>query len=275
MKAVTPLGSRERPLSIVVLGNSMTFKQIPDRVPGAEGSYGEVLRNRLADAGIAATLHLEGRWFEFINAGLERYEPSVRAHAPDVLIIQYGLNESQPYLTPIWLLRHFITDHKTASRTALWYREHLSPRVWRKVRAYRRHLAPRIGTRTWQMHPDRFTAKLTSIIRQARAEFAPLVLVMDIAPPGPLLTHYLPGQEQRHRIYQDAIQRTVAAFGSDDVRLLQTEPMVNRHGFPAALPDGMHFSALGHLEVGEACAAEVIGWLDRPAEREWSCQHAS
>ena len=134
MKAVTALGSRERPLSIVVLGNSMTFKQLPERQvsdPNASGSYGEVLRDRLADAGIAANLHLEGRWFEFVQAGLRRYEASVRAHVPDVLIIQYGLNESQPYLTPIWLLRHFITDHKTASRSSAWYRERVAKHVWR------------------------------------------------------------------------------------------------------------------------------------------------
>ena len=93
------LGSPERPLSIVVLGNSMTFTQLPHRDPGV-GTYGEVLRDQLAAAGVAANLHLEGRWFEFVHAGLRRYEPSVRAHVPDVLIIQYGLNESQPYLVP-------------------------------------------------------------------------------------------------------------------------------------------------------------------------------
>ena len=254
------LGSAERPLSIVVLGNSMTFTQLPHRDPDV-GTFGEVLRDRLAGAGVASTLHLEGRWFEFIQAGLRRYEPSVRAHVPDVLIIQYGLNESQPWLVPIWTLRHFITDHKTASRSALWYREHVSKRVWKQIRSARRAASPRVGTRTWQVHPDRFTRKLVSIIKQARKEFLPLVLVLDIAPPGPLLTHYLPGQEERHRIYQDVIERAVAGFQDREIRLVRTEPMVRRLGFSTALPDGMHFSPRGHQEVGDLLASEVFGWL--------------
>jgi lysophospholipase L1-like esterase len=255
-----PLGTPERPLSIVVLGNSMTFTQLPHRDP-ATGTYGEVLRDRLSDAGIAANLHLEGRWFEFIQAGLRRYEPSVRAHVPDVLVIQYGLNESQPYLVPIWLLRHFITDHKTASKAALWYRRHVSKRLWKKVRTARRAVSPAVGTRTWQVTPDRFTRKLVSIIKQARKEFRPLVLVLDVAPPGPLLTHYLPGQDERHRIYQDVIERAVTGFDDPEIRLVRTEPMVHRLGFPEALPDGMHFSPLGHQEVGDLLAGEVFGWL--------------
>lgn len=261
MRAVKPLGTSQRPLSIVVLGNSMTFTQLPHRDPGI-GTYGEVLRDRLAEAGVASTLHLEGRWFEFIQAGLRRYEPSVRAHVPDVLIIQYGLNESQPYLVPIWLLRHFITDHKTAARSALWYREHVSERIWKRLRSARRAASPVVGTRTWQVHPDRFTRKLVSIIKQARKEFRPLVLVMDIAPPGPLLTHYLPGQEERHRIYQDVIERAVAGFDDPEIRMVRTEPMVRRLGFPRTLPDGMHFSPEGHREVGELMAADVLGWLE-------------
>ena len=34
---------------------------------------------------------------------------------------------------------------------------------------------------------------------------AGLVLVLDVAPPGPVLTHFLPGQEVRHRQYQELL----------------------------------------------------------------------
>ena len=83
-----------------------------------------------------------------------------------------------------------------------------------------------VGTRTWQVTPERFTRKLVSIIKQARKEFRPLVLVLDIAPPGPLLTHYLPGQDERHRIYQGVIERAVSGFDDPDIRMIRTEPMV-------------------------------------------------
>lgn len=258
-----PLG---RPLSVVVIGNSLTFDQVPPRNTHLEGTYGEVLREELAAIGVPVELHLEGRWFEFVSSGLRRYEQSVRAHVPDVVIVQYGLNESQPYLFPIWGLRHFITDHKSACRFSLGYRRHVVTPVWRRVRAMRRFLSPIVGTRTWQMTPERFRGKMSSLIGKARREFRPLVLVMDVAPPGPLLTHFLPGQQERHRIYQQVVEELVAGFGDPDVRLVRTEPVVRAVGFEAALPDGMHFSVLGHRLVGELLTAEVVDWLGQRSD---------
>jgi lysophospholipase L1-like esterase len=244
----------------------LTFDQVPPRTTHAEGTYGEVLRDELGAAGVPVTLHLEGRWFDFVSRALRRYEPSVRAHVPDVVIVQYGLNESQPYLVPVSALRHFITDHKSATRLSRRYRQHVVTPVWRRVRTFRRALSPVVGTRTWQMTPERFRGKMSSLIGKARREFRPLILVMDIAPPGPLLTHFLPGQEQRHRIYQRTIEELITGFADPDVRLVRTEPLVRALGFDAALPDGMHFSVLGHRRVGELLAAEVLDWLAQRAD---------
>ena len=253
----------DRPLSIVIIGNSLTFDQVPPRTSHTEGTYGEVLRDQLAAAGVPSTVHLEGRWFEFVHRGLARYEQSVRAHVPDVVIVQYGLNESQPYLVPVAALRHFVTDHKAATPFSHGYRRHVVTPIWRRVRAMRRALSPRVGTRTWQMTPQRFRGKMASLIGKARQEFRPLVLVMDVAPPGPLLTHFLPRQEERHRIYQQVIEDLVAGFDDPDVRLVRTELVVRSLGFEEALPDGMHFSVLGHRRVGEVLAAEVLDWLEQ------------
>ena len=251
----------KRPLSVVVIGNSLTFDQVPPRTSHAEGTYGEVLRDELAAVGVPVTLHLEGRWFDFVSGGLRRYESSVRAHVPDVVIVHYGLNESQPYLVPVAALRHFITDHKSATQLSRRYRQRVVTPVWRRVRTMRRTMSPIVGTRTWQMTPERFRGKMSSLIGKARKEFRPLVLVMDVAPPGSLLTHFLPGQEERHRIYQGVIEELVAGFGDPDVRLVRTEPVVRALGFEAAMPDGMHFSVLGHRRIGELLVPEVLDWL--------------
>src|ERR1700759_3943618 len=94
-------GGPTRPLSVVVIGNSLTFDQVPPRTSHAEGTYGEVLGGELEAAELPGTLRLAGRCFDFVSRALQRYESSVRAHVPDVVIVQYGLNESQPYLVPI------------------------------------------------------------------------------------------------------------------------------------------------------------------------------
>ncbi|MGI8537313.1 MAG: SGNH/GDSL hydrolase family protein [Mycobacteriales bacterium] len=254
-------------LSIVVLGNSLTFLQTPQRRRRDQGTYGEVLQELLAQAGVEADMHLEGRWFDFIDKGLGRYQESVRSHQPDVLIVQYGLNESQPWLAPVWLIRHLTTRHQTVTPLALWYRRVVAGRVWRVLRAYRRAASPRVGTRTWQMTPQRFAGKLQKLISNVRIELKPLVLVLDITAPGPLLTHFLPGMEERHALYQQVIRRVVDGFDSAEVRLVEVSKVVDELGFEVAAPDSMHFSVVGHRRVGELLAAEVLSWLQATPPR--------
>lgn len=252
--------SAERPLSVVVLGNSVPILSIPGRSGADDGPYAEVLRDRLTAAGYPARVHLEGRWFDFAVAGLRRYEASVRAHLPDVLVVQYGLNESQPWLVPVPVLRHFVTDHAVTTRRDAWYRAHVAPSVWKQVRAYRRWAAARIGTRTWQTTPRRFGEAMHAIIRAARYDSRCLVLVLDVEHPGELLKHFLPGMPERHAVVQQVLADTVARFDDPEVRLVRVSELLAAAG-PEAIPDTMHYSPEGHRLVGEALAAEVLSWL--------------
>ncbi len=79
--------SSARPLSVVVLGNSVAVLSLPPREGTEDGSYAEVLRDRLVAEGVPTRVHQEGRWFDFAVQGLRRYESSVRSHLPDVLVI--------------------------------------------------------------------------------------------------------------------------------------------------------------------------------------------
>ncbi len=250
-----------RPLSVVVYGNSVGALQVPPRGPGDPGTYGEVLVDRLHAAGVPAQLHLEARWFDFVSRGLRRYESSLRVHAPDVVVLQYGLNESQPWLTPVWLLRHLMTRHRAATRVARWYRRTVTPVLWRWVKTYRRRLSGPVGTRTWQMTPRRFRHLMGQLIRAVRVEQRPLVLVLDLNPPAGALARHLAGMEERHAVYQQALADVVADAADPDVRLVRVSAVVRELGPDRALPDGMHYSADGHVLVGERLAGEVLTWL--------------
>jgi lysophospholipase L1-like esterase len=257
-REVTP----ERPLSVVVLGNSLSVLSIPERTGASDGTYAEVLRDALADAGVPGRVALEGRWFDFAVKGFRRYQESVRAHLPDVLVLQYGLNESQPWLLPVPVVRHFVTDHQVATRTGRWYRDTVVPPVWKAVRGYRRWAAPRVGTRTWQTTPHRFGETMRQLIRAARYDGKPLVLVLDVNDPGGVLRHFLPGMEERHAVVQQVLRDVVAGFGDPEVRLVESSRICRELGDEASY-DGMHYSPLGHRAVGEALAAEVLEWLGR------------
>ena len=233
----------------------------PPPRPGDRHATARCCGTGCADAGIAANLHLEGRWFEFVQAGCAatslRYAPT----SPTCSSSSTASTSRSPTScrSGCCATSSPTTRRRPGPRSGI---AGTSPsgsgrRSAAPAAPCRRRWVPGPGRCT----PDRFTRKLVSIIKQARKEFRPLVLVLDVAPPGPLLTHYLPGQEERHRIYQDVIERAVTGFDDPEIRLVRTEPMVHRLGFPEALPDGMHFSPRGHQEVGDLLAGEVFGWL--------------
>lgn len=252
--------SPERPLSVVVLGNSVAVLSLPQREGTDDGSYAEVLRDRLVAEGVPTRVHQEGRWFDFAVHGLRRYESSVRTHLPDVLVLQYGINEAQPWLLPVPLLKHFLTSHRTTTRAGRWYRDTVAPPAWSTVRSYRRWASAKVGTHTWQTTPRRFGEALRQIIRSVRHDFQPLVLVLDVQLPGETLEHFLPGMTPRHERIQRELREVVASFGHPEVRLVEVSKLVDAAG-PEAMKDVTHYTPLGHRVVGEALAREVLEWL--------------
>lgn len=256
-----------RPLSVVVVGNSLAVLSIPQRTGREDGSYAEVLRDLLTDAGQPVVLHNEARWFDFAVHALRRYQETIRAGVPDVVVLQFGLNESQPWLLPVPVVRHFITNHTAVTRAAQLYRSRVVPPVWKSVRSYRRWASGKVGTRTWQTTPARFEGTMKALVRAVRYECRPLVLVCDVNTPGGVLTHFLPGMEERHAIVQDVLHRVVEDAADPEVRLVRTSDVVRELGEREAMPDGMHYSPGGHAAVGRLLAVQIAGWLaerDRP-----------
>lgn len=261
-----------RPLSVVVFGNSVATMQLPPREDRSEGTYLEVLADRLTAEGVPVQPHLEARWFDFLHRAMRDYQGRVRNHLPDVLVVQFGLNEQQPWLVPVWLVRHLLVQHQAATRSAKAYRAHVAPRAWREVRRFRRWASPHVGTRTWQTTPERFAGHLHRLIRNVRVEARPLVLVLDLDDPGGVLEHFLPGMAERHAVFQRAIEDVVRGFDDPEVRLVRVSEVTG--GGAEAMPDAMHYTVQTHRRVGELLAGEVLAWLRERASAQQGPQPA-
>ena len=259
MTSETPLA---RPLSLVVVGNSVTFVQVPPRSRREQGTYGEVARDLLWEAGVPTTLHLEGRWSDFAHRAVRRYEHSVRVHAPDVVSIQYGLNEAQPWLVPIRWIDHLVQKNVSTTRLSERYRRHVVPRVWRVVRGFRRRTAAHVPT--WQLTPRRLAMSLTNLVFRIRIEQRSLVLLHDVGVPGRSLEHFLPGVGRRLAYMNEVVAAVVEAFDDPDVRLVRSSTVVDELGPATALPDGLHWTPDVHARVGAMLAEEVLAWRARP-----------
>jgi lysophospholipase L1-like esterase len=242
------------------MGNSLSVLSLPGRTGADDGSYAEVLRDRLAKSGVPVTVHLAGRWFDFATSAVGRYQEDVRAHLPDVLVLQYGLNELQPWLIPVPVIRHLISNQTAKRPLGPWYRQGLKPKAWKAVRAYRKWASARVGMSTWQTTPKRFHAAMHQLIRATLHDSKPLVLVLDIDPPGASLNHHLSELPARHQVMQQVLRDVVDGFADPDVRLVEVSRVRDEAGAEATT-DGMHYSPQGHRAVGEVLADEILAWL--------------
>lgn len=251
-----------RPLSLVVLGNSAALMSIP-RPDRRSGPWPELLADRLSDELGPTTLALHARWFEMIPGALAAYEERVTTHAPDIVVIQYGYAEMQPWLAPMWLLRHLITDHTASRPVGVFYRSRIAPRLWRWLRSFRRWLARRVGTRGWQLRPERFERLLHHLIRSCRDQHQALVIVLDIHPPTDKVEAFLPGMRERYRIYQSRLRSVVERFDDPEVALVPISTIIEEIGLEAAMTDGIHFSPDTHRAIAEQVTREVMTRLER------------
>lgn len=248
------------PMSIVVWANSCGFMTMPFDGRTRTPTYGEVLRNELWAAGVPATLHMRARWFDFLTRAIKRYEAEIRPALPDVVVIQFGLNEAQPWLLPVRVIGHLLSSDRAVTKSARRYRRWIADPAWRRVRRYRSRVAATVGTRTWQTTPERFEGTLRRAITMTRFELGALVLVLDLNPPGSRLEHFLPGMQERHDRMRRSMENAVASFDDDQVRIVRSSSVVTELGVDVALPDGLHYGEAAHRRVGLLLADEVLRW---------------
>lgn len=260
-----PWPSCRRPLSVVTFGNSIPSLMLPPRADRGQGTYSEVLADLLNGRGVPTTVHVESDWFGFLTKALREYPRRVRPHVPDVVILQFGINELQPWLAPVWLVKHLMTKGRATTRAGRAYRKLVAPHLWRALRGYRRRVAPLVGLRTWQTTPRRFRNAMQALLTQTRVDGRPLVLVLDIEQPTEVLRLFLPGIDRRHAIYQELLAQIVASFGDSEVRLVPITEISAT--VPRAALDGMHYTAAGHHAIGEHLCHEVLGWLETRGAR--------
>ena len=247
---------------ILVIGNSVAT-MVHDRSSRLEGPYPELLEQLLRDKGLDVEVRNAGREFGLINDGIYRYQELERAWSPDVLIVNFGMAESQPPFIPHGVYNHFMTWDVGLSRPAQAYRRKVAPWLWTQLRKAQRAAVSRMGMHGWRINPRKYVTLLKQVIFLARYDHR-LVLVLDINPPGERIAYSLPGAGPRRDKYQELTLQVVAEARVNDpdgVKLIESSKIADELGMDAALPDGYHFSAKAHRRMAEMLAAEIEPWI--------------
>lgn len=81
-------------LTVVAFGDSTTARR-----PGVGLVYGELLEQMLGTMGVTTTVYIEGAGGNTTEDARGRFESGVLNHRPDVVVIQFGINDSS---APVW-----------------------------------------------------------------------------------------------------------------------------------------------------------------------------
>lgn len=243
-----------------MVGNSLPILMVPPRASRSEATYPEHLETLLRNHGLDVEVRNHSRLFGMIHEGYRRFQLDVVPWAPDVLVLHFGIIEMQPNVVPTLLSRHFTRQHTGGKGIVGVYRRRVMPRAWPKVRTFQRRASGLAGQRTWRMTPAHFEAELRRFIAVAR-EQQMLVLVCDMNRPGPRLQHFIPGITKRFERFERILEWVVQDIDDEDVRLQHVSRGLCEEDDDVAFPDGLHFTARGHLEVAKLLADEISPWL--------------
>lgn len=252
-----PVGTAERPLRVVVIGNSTTFMVVPPPSSVDDDPYPGLLDEALLDRGVIARTTLRARWHATVKEVLRRFEDWVRDPLPDVLVVNVGVVDCQARVLPTWLYRHSITWLPGTSGWSHRYRRHAVPTLRRAVRGWQRRLVGPAPLAMSRVPPATFRRAVELVVRRAVKDHRALVLLLDIDGPGPALTALQPGVGGRIARYNEVLRDVVHRYADERVVLLETSQQVMADQ-ERLLPDGIHRSAEGHRLVAQSVADAIV-----------------
>ena len=243
-------------LRIVVVGSSVGYYMRPKRRALSERTYAEHLERILADRGVAARVTNSSRWTTLIRDANRQIEELVYAHAPDVVVSNFGILECEPRTIPMRLLRWLFTKSPSMALPARVARRVFAPPLmrvyveWSPKALQRLRLPPRMSRNRFA----REIALFTDLVHQERAG---LVVLLGIGRPGDRLEQVLPGTRANAAEYTAIIERV--AREKPGTRFLDVGGIAPAE--EEIVPDGIHFSPQGHETVARGLADTIQDWL--------------
>ncbi len=215
---------------VVVAGNSVALHVAPRRDERDSGTYADHLRRRLEPLG-GAVVNVACRSNLVDEDDLE-FMANCQRNDPDVVILQYGINEAAPRILPrpLWM---WLKGPQSFG---------IAKSVLRKVEG---GLEPRLihwGRAGGWIGPKRFEELLRYKIRIVLKESAAVPMVLNIGPTTPDLERVLPGVTASVHHYNEIMGRLCRDEGAV---LVDLHALVREQGL-SIQPDGVHLTAEGH-----------------------------
>lgn len=258
MSAPLPL-----PIRVLVKGASTVGWASGMGGPPSDFTFPRAIQAELHRMGRPADVQSITTPSETTRATLRNWEREVIGFSPDVVVLVYGHYETIHLFLPRWLERHARSLRARPGRIRSRYRRYVLRPVWMSLARLQAKLDTMINPTIRRSHPKRVAADLRQLITHVRKIGSPLVFVFELQPPASRYQHWFPGMTARMKQMNAALAGLVESFGSPDVRLFRTGPLIAEHAggdLDTATPDGFHYTPYLHDIIGRELAHQIADW---------------
>jgi lysophospholipase L1-like esterase len=251
------------PIRVLVKGASTVVFLAEWGGPRTDFNFGRVVEAELLSTGRPADVRVVGVPSDLAKFSLRTWERDVLGWSPDVIVLHHGHYESIHYVMPRWLERYAnSTRWRPGGRVRTLYRKKIVRAVWITLASLQARADKRFNSTLFERRLRRVGADVQQLIEHVQTVASPLVLVLEVVPPGQRWWSWMPGLTERTAVMNDALAEAVARVDKPNVRFIRTSGVLADRLGPdeEPTPDGGHYSARAHRVIGETLAAEIVEW---------------
>lgn len=254
-------GPLPRPLRVLVKGASTVHTV--SWMGGARGdfAYPRATERALYDAGVPAEVRCTAVSSQRTRSAEPTWERETADWTPDVVVLNYGHFETVHLFLPQRLERHANSMAARPGPVRSVYRSGLR-KLWKLLARTQQQIDLRVDSTMFKGRPRRVTERLVRLVEKIQATGSPLVVIVELTPPGANFQKWFPGMTERTHEINKALAEVVRRVDRPQVRYLETNTILAPLMVDGAEvnPDGGHFTPEAHRLIGEALADMIVEW---------------
>ncbi|HKC29012.1 MAG TPA: hypothetical protein VKB75_13455 [Jatrophihabitans sp.] len=250
------------PLRVFVKGASTVVFIADMGGPRSDFNFGRVIEAEILAAGRPAEVRVSGEPSYLSKYSLRDWERDILGWSPDVVIVHHGHYESIHFFLPRWIERHANSTRWRPGRVRALYRTKILRKLWVALAKVQSRLDRRFNSLLFAGKLRRVGTDVQGLIENLQTVGSPLVLVLEVVPPGRRWQSWMPGLAERTAFVNDALRSAVQRVGRPNVRFVPTVEELTTRLDPGEepTPDGGHYSARAHRVLGELLSREILEW---------------
>ncbi len=230
---------------IVVIGNSVALRVRPPKEFPYNRNYSTVLEDLLAEDDPGRTYLVRNKGFSrlLISEVFENFDQYVQEF-PDYYIINLGVVDASTREIPLWFANVIRSESNSLFHR---FMKGLHYHIFKKHHSFFVKLR---GKKAW-ISEKKFEQYYDRLFKDLKKETNARFIALSVNAGNERIEKKIPRSLKNYIRYSEIIKRVSAKHGATYINTFQLME-------PADIPDGIHFSAKGHLKLAEALKNEIL-----------------